>query len=73
MKKTFSTIKKEFFEFITGQGVISLAIGFLLSGAVAKITTAFISDLLNPLIGAIFGNLGNLSSAYLVIGKSVFL
>jgi len=73
MNKFLSKTKKEFIEFLKGQGVMSLAIGFLLSGVVAKITTAFITDLVNPLIGLIFGNLGNLAQANFRIGGSFFL
>lgn len=45
---------KGFIEYIRKQGVIGLAIGFLLGGAVSKLVTAFVTDIVNPLVGIIF-------------------
>ena len=67
MTKFLSKTKEEFMEFLKSQGVFSLAIGFLLSGIIAKVTTAFITDLVNPLIGVIFSGLGDLANASISI------
>ena len=64
---------KGFFNFIREQGVVGLAVGFMLGGAVSKIVTALITDIINPLIGAIFGTAGGLKNAAVEIGQSKIL
>lgn len=44
-----------FVEFIRKQGVIGLAIGFILGGAVSKTVTSLVENIINPLIGALMG------------------
>lgn len=61
---------KGFLNFIREQGVMGLAVGFLLGGAVSKLVTALITDILNPLLGLILGLAGNFRDAYLPLGKS---
>lgn len=58
-----------FLDFVREQGVVGLAVGFILGGAVAKMVTALVTDIINPLIGFIIGGL-NLKSAYFSIGKT---
>ena len=58
---------KGFLDFVREQGVVGLAVGFILGGAVAKMVTALVTDLFNPLIGLFIGGL-NLESAYLTVG-----
>jgi large conductance mechanosensitive channel len=60
---------KGFLDFVREQGVVGLAVGFILGGAVAKMVSALVTDLINPLIGLIIGGL-NLKNAYIAIGKS---
>lgn len=47
---------KEFSNFIRTQGVIGLAIGFLMGGAVSKLVGSLVGDIIQPLIGLIFGS-----------------
>ena len=54
---------KSFLDFVREQGVVGLAVGFILGGAVAKMVTAVVTDLINPLIGLILGGV-NLKSHY---------
>lgn len=61
---------KGFIKFIREQGVVGLAVGFILGGAVSKIVSSVVTDLINPLIGLLLGKLGNLDQAYLQIGES---
>lgn len=61
---------KKFIEFIREQGVMGLAVGFILGGAVSKVVTSLVSDIINPILGLILGAAGNLNEAYLSIGKS---
>lgn len=44
-----------FIEFIREQGVVGLAIGFILGGAVSKMVSSLVTDILNPLIGILLG------------------
>lgn len=61
---------KGFLNFIREQGVMGLAVGFLLGGAVSKLVTALITDIINPLLGLILGLAGNFRDAYLPLGES---
>lgn len=64
---------KGFLDFIREQGVVGLAVGFLLGGAVSKFVTSFITDLINPIIGVILGMAGGLKDAYFSIGTVKFM
>lgn len=61
---------KGFIQFIREQGVMGLAVGFILGGAVSKLVSSIVTDLINPLLGLLIGKLGNLENAYLAIGSS---
>jgi len=47
-----------FFDFIREKGVVGLAIGFLIGGAVSKLVTALVEDIINPLVGLGLGKVG---------------
>jgi len=51
-----------FITFIREQGVIGLAVGFILGGAVSKVVASLVADVINPVIGLIFGSSEGLSS-----------
>jgi large conductance mechanosensitive channel len=55
----------EFVTFIREQGVMGLAIGFILSGAVSKVVTSFVQDIVQPLIGLVFGSTEGLKAFHL--------
>jgi large conductance mechanosensitive channel len=59
---------KGFLNFIREQGVVGLAVGFILGGAIAKFVTAFINDLISPILGVILGLAGGLKDASLSVG-----
>lgn len=61
---------KGFIEFIRTQGVIGLAVGFILGGAVSKVVSALVEDIINPIIGVILGSATGLESAALRIGTA---
>jgi len=61
---------KGFLDFIREQGVIGLAVGFILGGAVSKVVSSLVEDLINPILGLVLGAAGNLDQAYLQIGQS---
>ena len=58
-----------FIEFIREKGVVGLAIGFLMGGAVSKLVTALVEDIINPLIGLGLGKVG-LAEASWKIGSA---
>jgi large conductance mechanosensitive channel len=57
-----------FVEFIREQGVIGLAVGFILGGAITKVIASFVRDIIDPFLGLILGAAGNLRDAVLVLG-----
>lgn len=61
---------KNFINFIREQGIVGLAIGFILGGAVSKVVSSIVMDIINPLLGLLLNKVGNLDQAYLQIGES---
>ena len=57
-----------FIDFIREQGVIGLAVGFILGGSITKVVTALVSDIINPVLGIVLGRAGDLKDYYLKIG-----
>ena len=53
---------KEFTQFIREKGVIGLAVGIIAGSAITKMVSSIVDNLLSPLIGAITGAAGNLTS-----------
>ncbi|HNP89647.1 MAG: Large-conductance mechanosensitive channel [Microgenomates group bacterium ADurb.Bin219] len=64
---------KGFMEFIREQGVVGLAVGFILGGAISKLVAAIVSDLINPFLGLILGVAKGLDTASLSLGPSKIL
>lgn len=64
---------KGFIDFIREQGVIGLAVGFILGGAVSKLVTALVTDIINPLLGVALGAAGELKTASFSIGSAEIL
>lgn len=62
-----------FKEFIRKQGVLGLAVGFILGGAVSKVVSSLVKDIINPILGIVLGATGNLSSYSLKIGSAEIL
>ncbi len=61
---------KGFVDFIREQGVVGLAVGFILGGAVSKLVAALVGDIINPLLGILLGAAKNLDTAVLKIGQA---
>ena len=59
---TLNNVLKEFMDFIRTQGVVGLAVGFTLGGAVTKLVSALVVDIINPIVGIFLGKLGDLSA-----------
>lgn len=60
---------KGFVDFIREQGVVGLAVGFILGGAVSKVVTSLVNDVINPVLGIILGA-ADLSGMKLVVGPA---
>lgn len=61
---------KGFIEFIREQGVMGLAVGFILGGAISKLVSSLVADLINPLLGILLGSVGGLKAAYFQLGTA---
>jgi len=59
---------KGFIGFVREQGVIGLAVGFILGGAISKVVSSLVTDIINPTIGVVLGAAGNLETMVLKIG-----
>ena len=64
---------KGFVNFIREQGVVGLAVGFILGGAVSKVVSALVTDVINPVIGIVLGAAKGFESASVKIGSSEIL
>lgn len=61
---------KGFIDFIREQGVVGLAVGFILGGSVSKVVSSIVNDLINPLLGLVLGKAGDLKSYSLELGTA---
>jgi large conductance mechanosensitive channel len=59
---------QDFIEFIRKQGVVGLATGFILGGAISKLVSSFVEDIINPVLGILLGSAGDLSSYSFFVG-----
>lgn len=64
---------KGFLDFIREQGVVGLAVGFILGGAVSKVVSALVTDIVNPILGMALGAVDGLRSASFNIGSAKIL
>lgn len=65
---------RNFLEFIREQGVVGLAIGFILGTSVSKVVGSLVSDVIQPAIGFIFGSaegLNNLHYRSIMYGRFI--
>lgn len=62
-----------FIDFVREQGVVGLAVGFILGGAVSKVVASVVTDIINPLIGAALGSTHSLKEAGFRVGDSTIL
>ncbi|KKS06812.1 hypothetical protein A3K01_03605 [candidate division WWE3 bacterium RIFOXYD1_FULL_43_17] len=61
---------KGFLDFIREQGVVGLAVGFILGGAVSKLVASLVADIISPLLALALKNIENLQGAYLQLGAA---
>lgn len=58
---------RNFMEFIRKQGVVGLAVGFILGKAVSDVVGSIVNDLINPIIGIALRGIGDLSALKLSV------
>jgi large conductance mechanosensitive channel len=63
---------QKFVLFIRTQGVIGLAVAVVLGGAVQRVVSALVNDMITPLIGLFMGKGADLKTATFTIRDSVF-
>lgn len=63
---------KGFIHFLRTQGIVGLAIGFIIGTAVAKTVTALADDILTPIIGIFLGKAGDISKLTFEIRGALF-
>jgi large conductance mechanosensitive channel len=56
-----------FIDFIREQGVVGLAVGFILGGSVSRVVSSLVDDIINPLLGVLIGGTEALAEVSLVI------
>lgn len=61
---------KGFMNFIREQGVVGLAVGFILGGAISKVVSALVTDLINPFVGLLTGSASGLKAATWKVGSA---
>lgn len=59
---------KGFIDFIRSQGVVGLAVGFILGGAVSELVKSLVTDIINPLVSVFLGSAQDLKGSVLEIG-----
>lgn len=57
-------IFNEFLDFVREQGVVGLAVGFILGGAVSKLVSSIVSDIINPLLSVALGGASAMKEWY---------
>lgn len=60
-----------FMDFIRAQGVVGLAVGFILGGAVSKTVSSLVDNIINPLIGALLGKVALADKAIAIGAVSI--
>jgi len=61
---------KGFIDFIREQGVVGLAVGFILGGAVSKLVSSLVEDIISPILALGLSNVENLQNAYIQVGAA---
>jgi len=61
---------KGFIKFIRSQGVVGLAVGFILGGSITKFITSLVNDIINPVVGLLVSRAGDLKENYFAIGSA---
>jgi large conductance mechanosensitive channel len=58
-----------FTDFIREQGVVGLAVGFILGGSVSRVVTSLVKDIINPVLSIILGSTETLAKTSMTVGS----
>jgi len=58
-----------FSDFLKNQGVVTLAIGFILGSAISKFISSLVTDIINPILNASLGGVEDISNKVFYIDK----
>ncbi len=58
---------KGFIDFIRERGVVGFAVAFILGGAITKVVSSLVSDIVNPILGLVLSRTKSLESMYFKI------
>ena len=61
---------KGFMDFVREQGVVGLAVAFILGGAISDVMKSLVGDVINPVLGLILGNAEGLKEMSFMIGDA---
>ena len=61
---------KGFMDFIREQGVMGLAVGFILGGSVKSVVTSLVEDIINPILGLVLGSTTGLAESSFKIASA---
>lgn len=61
---------KGFVNFVREQGVVGLAVGFILGGSIKEVVASFVEDIVNPILGIVLGAAGDLNQAVITVGNA---
>ncbi len=61
---------KGFLDFVREQGVVGLAVAFILGGAIVDVMKSLVGDVINPILGLVLGNAEGLTEMSFQIGDA---
>ena len=61
---------KGFIDFIRERGVVGFAVAFILGGAITKLVSSLVTDIVNPVLGVILSKTKSLETMAFKIGSS---
>ena len=64
---------KGFIDFIRERGVVGFAVAFILGGAVTKVVSSLVTDIVNPILGLVLSRTRSLESMYFNIAGAKIL
>lgn len=65
---------QNFLNFIREQGVVGLAIGFILGGAVGKVVASLVNDIIMPIVALLLGSTEGLKAlSYMGVNYGAFI
>jgi large conductance mechanosensitive channel len=59
-----------FLDFVRTQGVVGLAVGFILGGAVSTVVKSLVDDIINPILGILLNQAKGLTDMAIKIGEA---